>query len=640
MMTGIAMADTATSTPTGEEVRQALNRIVSSPRFAGSERLCRFLRFIVETTLNGRGGEIKEMLVAMEVYGRGDSYDPQSDSIVRVEASRLRSKLREYYQEEGKDEPVRIGLPRGRYEPEFERAAITAPAAAPAVETPASPSRRRWAWALAAALPVAAIAWYSSRFIVANKRTIDSIAVLPFVNLSSGPADDRFTDGITEDITTELARLPKLSVPGRTTMSQYKGRAVDIAQVGRLANVDAVLEGSVRHEGDRFLVTAQLINVTDGFHLWAETYERRSGDHFAVQRELSGTLAKALGARTSGQAPWRDLSRPPIPSAAIEAYSQARELLSRDIYLRRNEGAMPPELRHGIEFLEEAIRISPDFARAWSGLSGAFERAIDLEPHGPNTAKMKARAVQAAMRAIELEPTLAEAHAALGTILLYRDWDWDGAERELRRAIELDPRQPLPPREYSDLLRLRGRPDEALAEIMRVEKLVPASDAMPTQKAVLFYSAGRFDEAIGEAKRALAARSDSREAHWLVGLCLQAQGKLAEAETRFRQILTMAPKDGRALPALGHVLGLRGKRAEALQIAADMVALSEKGGGMEYPLALVYAGLGDAKETFRWLEAALEKRDPSVMYLRVEPRLKRLQSDPRFQSLLARLRLQ
>jgi len=637
------MADAVTSTPTGEEVRQALDRIVASPRFSGSERLCRFLRFIIETTLDGRAGEIKEMLVAMEVYGRGTSYDPQSDSIVRVEASRLRAKLREYYQDEGKDEPVRILLPRGGYAPVFERASIAENLAVPAVEpivAEVKPAvRPRWLWALAAVVILAGMAWLGIQWMGGRKQSIDAIAVLPFVSLSAGDANERFSDGITEDITTELARLPKLRVPGRTTMSQYKGKAVDIGHVGRLANVDAVLEGSVRHEGDRFLVTAQLINVADGYHLWAETYERRSPDYFAVQRELSNTLAQAIGDRTSGHTPWLGAARPPIPRAAIEAYSEARELLSRDFVLRRNEGALPPELRHGIESLEEAIRISSDFARAWSALAGAFERSIDLEPRGPNTDKIRARAEKAALRAIELDPTLAEAHAVLGTLRLYRNWDWEGAEQSLRRAIELDPRQPFPQREYSDLLRLRGRPDEALTEILRIEKLVPESDALPTQKAVLFYSAGRLDEAMDEAKKALAARSDSREAHWLVGLCLEAQGKLADAETRFRQILTMSPKDGRALPALGHVFGLQGKRAEAIEITKRMMTLSEKGGGMEYPLALVYAGMRDSDQTFRWLESALDRRDPSVMYLRVDPRLKHLEKDPRFQALSARLRL-
>ena len=636
------MADPVTNTPAGPDVRLALDRIVACPRFCGSERLCRFLRFVVEMTLDGRAGEIKEMLVAMEVYGRGDSYDPQTDSIVRVEASRLRSKLREYYQEEGKAEAVRISLPRGGYTPVFEMSQVVesmVPTAGVTVPVRAPVPRPRWIWAVPAVLILSAIGWFGVRLFKGKAPAIHAIAVLPFVNLSTGEADDRFADGITEDITTELARLPVMRVPGRTTMAQYKGRAVDIAQVGRSANVDAVLEGSVRHEGDRFLVTAQLINVADGYHLWADTFERRNRDNFAVQRELSLTLAKAIGERTSGHVPWQSAVRAPIPREAIEAYMQARDLLSRDFVLRRNEGALPPELRDGIESLEEAIRLSPDFARAWSGLAGAFERSIDLEPRGPNTEKLTARAEQAARRAIELDPALAEAHSALGTIVLYRRWDWDGAERSLRRAIELDPRQTFTPREYSDLLRLRGKPEEALAEILRVEKLAPSSDALPTQKAVLFYSAGRYDEAIAEAGKALEARSDSREAHWVVGICLEAQGKLTEAESRFRQILMMSPKDGRALPALGHVLGLQGKRAEALEIVARMKALTGKGGGMDYPLALVYAGMGDSDQAFHWLDVALEKRDPSVMYLRVDPRLKRLEKDPRFMAMIAKLRL-
>jgi TolB-like protein/Flp pilus assembly protein TadD len=638
------MQESAAPQPDPDFVRAELDRILASHLFSSAPRQSNFLRFVVNRTLEGRKDDIKEFVIATEIYGRGSTYDPQVDSIVRVEASRIRQKLRDYYAGEGKSNPVRLQIPRGSYVPEFEF--VEAPSVAELVEAPPEavhPVRPRralptYVWLAGCAVALAVLVWLVMKRATAPPDRIAGIAVLPFVSLGASVDDERFADGLTEEITTRMAQLPGMRVPARTTMYQFKGRSADIQKVGRDAKVDAVLEGSVRRQGSRYLVTAQLIKVGDGYHLWAETFERESADSLKLQQEFANDIAGPIAKRIQGELQWRSQGREPLNAAALSAYSRAQQLMNQDFSLRRNENAVPPQLLEAISLLEEATRITPGSAQLWSSLAAACERAIELEPGGAT--QMQQRALNAAQRAIELDPTLAEAHAIIGTIRLYKDWDWPAAERHLRRAIELDPRRPVTRREYSDLLRLRGDAQGALEEIRRAQHLNPESAVLDVQMGNLLYAAGRYQEAIAEAQRALQRRSDSREAHWLIGICLQELGELREAETKFRQILSMAPKDGRALPALGHVLGRQGRIKEAQAVAGEIHQLTLQGKGMEYPLAMVYAGMGDKDRAFEWLDKAFEKRDPSLIYIKVAARMAPLRSDPRYAELLERLRLE
>ncbi|MEZ5401393.1 MAG: tetratricopeptide repeat protein [Bryobacteraceae bacterium] len=627
--------------PGRSDVVAALGRIHMSAGFAASEKLKRFLGFVVELTIEGRASEIKEYLIATEVYGRGASYDPQVDSVVRVEASRLRSKLRAYYEGDGRDDPVEIRLPRGTYAPEFAWRVMPAPpraeeTAALSSPSPAWPDRRRTVVAVAA-LAAAGLGgmflWKRS----APAHRVQSIAVLPFMNLSGGETAGRLADGITEDVTTALAKLPGLGVAGRTTMLQYKNKPVDIPALARNMRVDSVLEGSVRAAQGRIRITAQLISAADGYHLWAETLDRQGSDPLEFESDIVHAIATGLSARLAGEAEWRRAGRAELDAATVAAYSEGLALLYRDHHLHRNEGKLPAELDRAIALFEQVNERAPAYAPAWTKLAQACEIAIDLEPPGPS--HMQERAKAAARKALELDETMADAWATLGVIQLYREWDWDGAEKSYRRAVEIDPRQAGTQREYADLLRIRGRDADAEAALEQALALQPESDELWSQRAVLLLDSGRFEEAEAQARRTLARQPDSREAHWVLGRCFQSSGRAAEAEKEYRQILAMSPNDGRALPALGHLLGEQGRRREALEVAAAIEKLSRRGRGMEYPLALVMAGVGDRDQAFRWLEKAVAARDPSIMYLNVSRRLGSLRGDPRFNGLLRRMHL-
>ncbi len=279
-----------------EEVRAALERILASPRFAGAEKLSRFLSFIVETTLAGAGAEIKEYLIALEVYQRPESYNPRVDSIVRVEASRLRTRLSEYYAAEGQNEAVRISLSKGRYVPDFERRRTAPQAPEAPFPAPAAP-RRSWRWAaLAAAAAICAASFAVWHFWKANEHTRDlgrAIAVLPFEDFSAEAGNGRFAAGLAVEIADRLGRAGGLQVSGRTSADRYRGKSDSIRTIGQQLGVGSVLEGSVRREGNRLRITAHLASTTDGFHLWSATYDRTAGDPLAVQADVAnGTISE------------------------------------------------------------------------------------------------------------------------------------------------------------------------------------------------------------------------------------------------------------------------------------------------------------------------------------------------------------
>jgi adenylate cyclase len=242
-----------------------LEKVVASATFKRADRMSRFLRFIVEETLQGRGSTLKEYLVGVEVFDREDSYDPRTDPVVRGEARRLRSKLMEYYEGEGRKDPVRIHLPKGNYAAVFEAsAASTAVVEAVSLATGPGPADLR------------------------------SVAVLPFLNLSPNPENEYFSDGLTEEIIHALGKVTGMSVVARTSVFQYKGKAYDIRKIGEELGAQTLLEGSVRKSSERLRISAQLINATDGYHLWSETYDRSMVDMLTIQEELSSAIVTTL----------------------------------------------------------------------------------------------------------------------------------------------------------------------------------------------------------------------------------------------------------------------------------------------------------------------------------------------------------
>jgi TolB-like protein/Flp pilus assembly protein TadD len=631
-------------------VQAELDRVLHNSRFAGSQRLSQFLRFIVEKTLAGHSDDIKEYSIAVEVYGRRASHDARHDAIVRVEANRLRAKLREYYQTDGKEAPVQITVPKGTYAPVFVTPSaepadhpLPSPAVSAEPATPVDGRRTSWVWAIAGGAVVLALSagllirgWPGHVAQPTSPQRISAVAVLPFVNLAESETA-AFCDGLTEDLTTALARVPGIGVPARTTMSQYAGRALDVRNLGKQLGVDALLEGSVRRTGERFRVTAQLINVADGYHLWAETYDRANGDPLALERELSDTISTELRDRISGQGAWRSAGRNSSAagnSTLLEAHQLLASPSARDVSW---PGRVPPTLERSIELFEKATTVDPAYARAWVGLAQALEFAADFDPK--RTADLERRSQMAADRALVLDNTLAEAHAVRGSILLYRTWDFREAERSLARAVELNPREPRVMQEYSDLLRLTSRGDLSRLEVERALLLDPRSAQLNLQRALLFYDERKYSEAIRQAEHARSLRAEYTSAPWLVGLCHERQHRYAEAEKAYRQALAIAPEDGRALPALGYVLAVSGRAREAHVVLAKLKDLYGRGKPVRFSIALVLNGLGQREEALRWLEEAYEKRDGSVPYLSVEPRFDSIRHEPRFTTLVRKLGL-
>ncbi|MEP7365816.1 MAG: tetratricopeptide repeat protein [Acidobacteriota bacterium] len=630
-------------------VRAHLAQILDSPTFAGSARLSGFLRYTVIQTLNGKGDEIKEYLIAMEVYERRSGYDPQSDSIVRVEASRLRKKLRDYYEGPGRETDLRIDLPRGAYRPRIvevtpepsiptpETQPLT-PGAEPSAAvqaTPPSPgpppSTARtpafpWKPVLAAAILLAAGIGYWSFH---RQPAVDSgsYAVLPLVNMTGQPVEDDFCDGLTEELTARLATSGDLKVLARTTMSSFKGKAVDLSRAGTDLGVAYFLEGSVRRVGQRYRITMQLISARDGYHVWAETFERPATDALNLERALASEVVEQIRSRTLGRAEWRSKGRTPPSGTALDAFLEASALMKQDIRQVSAERGIPPSMEQAVAKLELAVQQKPDFTQAWVYLAHAYELCADYDP--ARTGEFINKGKAASRRAIEADETSAEGYGSIATLELYRDLDPVRAEASFRRAVDLKPRDPRLMRVYGDVLRILGQPAKAMTEIDRAISMSPDEIRLRTQKAVLLYSQEDWDQALELLKIPLAATPRMEEAHWLKALILQGQGKYAEAEAVLRDILTRRPHDTRALPALGNLLGVMGRRAEAAEVARELEQAIAKGLVREYSVALVYCGMGEKAKALDWLERAFERKDPSTVYLMVEARLRPLQNEPR-----------
>lgn len=619
--------------PAPAEVRAELEKVLASPSFSTAARLARFLRFVCERALEGDGASLKEYTIATQVYDRADTFDPRQDAIVRVEAGRLRSRLLEYYATTGVEDSVVIRLPKGSYTPTFELREQPSAAAPP----PSPASRRKFLYVGAGLAAVAGAVVYWRPWSGGSEPVVRSIAVLPFVSLSVDKPNEMFADGLTEDITADLARIPELKVPGRTAMMQYKLKPVAVDKIVNEHKVDAVLEGSVRHDGNRIRVTAQLISARDGYHLWAETYDREGSDWLSLQRELSRAIASEIEARFTRRTDWRRAGRGRASADLLAKYTEARQLLARDPSTMTWKGDRPPHLQQALTLLEEVTAADPEFALGWSALAAVAEYSSEFDR--PRARELTEQAARAAERALALDGTIAESHHVLATIKFFRDLDLPAAERHLARSIELNPRQVVPQREYIDILRLTGRREQAWDAIRRARSFEPNSAVLLTQEGLLWLEAGRLEDAERAARQALAAQADYTTAHWLIGLCLEQRGQLPEAESKFREVLAVRPRDGRCIPALGHVLAKQGKRAQAMPILAQLREQLDRGRAVQYSLALVHAGLGETEAAVDWLEKAYAARDSSIAYLYVEPRFRPLREHPRFQALVNRLNI-
>jgi TolB-like protein len=382
-----------------EEIRAQLERVLSSRLFARSTRLCRFLRFSVEESLAGNGGRLKEQIIGMEVFDRKSDYDPRIDPIVRVEARRLRAKLKAYYTSPGRGDSIIIVMPKGAYLPFFKTRAL-------------APQASRTSLVAA-----------SGSALASHK----SIAVLPFANMMQGADDDYFSDGLTEELIHLLTRIPSLRVVAWSSTSKLRGREADLAGIRRQLRVGSVLRGSVRRTPERVRVTVQLIDSASGDYLWSETYDRGLENVFEIQVEIARAMVQALRLKLS-DLPQAETSRRTPTVACYNLCLQGRY---------HSNKRTPEGLHKSIERFEEAILADGSCAEAYAGLADAYSLLAVYGILIPAEAASKARA--AAERALELDPESSEAHVSLAFERSLFEWRWEEAEALYRAAIAFNP---------------------------------------------------------------------------------------------------------------------------------------------------------------------------------------------------------
>ena len=458
------------------------------------------------------------------------------------------------------------------------------------------------------------------------ERTSPSIAVLSFADMSPTKDQDYFCEGMAEEIINALTNLKGLHVSARTSSFKFKGQALDATEIGTQLKVSSILEGSVRKAGNRLRITAQLVNVDDGFHLWSERYDRTMDDVFEVQDEIARTVVEKLKVKLLGGADTPLVKR---PTDNVEAYNLI--LQGRYHLVRATEAA----LEKSLACFTQALALEPTYAQAQAGIAWVqvFRGMVSLA--APHTVMPEAK--EAALRALALDETAADGHLVLGFVLHYYEWDWAGAEREYGRALELSPGDAQARTAYASLLADTGRVDEAVPEARSAVERDPVS-AMPRfVLAQVFVAARRFEEAIAAAHAAIELDPSFPSSYQALGWGLVGLGRYDEAVEAFRQQVVVAPGDPMAQAGHGWALGVAGRKQEALSILGDLERRrsdSYVGGSL---LAGICVGLGDHDRAISWLQKAAEERDGIMTFVNSLLVSDPLRSDPRFQALLRRM---
>ncbi len=457
-----------------------------------------------------------------------------------------------------------------------------------------------------------------------GRRRIRVLAVLPLENLSGDPEQDYFTDGMTEALIADLAKIGALRVISRTSVMQYKGARKPLPEIARELNVDAVVEGSVLRVGERARITAQLIEATTDQHLWAESYERDLHDVLTLQREVARAIAQEIKITLTPREKAHLASARAVHPEALELYLKGRYHWNR----RTQEG-----FDRSIEYFQQALELDANYALAYAGLADTYA-SLAIWGRLPIKAVLP-KAKAAALKALELDNTLGEAHAVLAYLASTYEWDWSTAEREYKRAIDLSPSDATVHYMYAwNFLHPMGRHKESVAEARRARELDPLSIPINVGLGRLYHRAGQYENAIEEYRKALELDPDAVYAQWALGVAYVQTGMYEEAIATF--LKRKVPTAGSNW-ALGYAYGVSGKRGEARKVLNSLLQRRNQGHVPPTMIAIVHVGLGEKDKAFEWLEKAYEERDDWLTSLKVEPWLDPLRSDLRFHSLLHRM---
>ena len=637
-------------------VRHHLKDVIASHAFAGSKRTQDFLHLIVEHALVGEVDSLRERMIGAEMFGRPIGYDTGNDSVVRVKATELRKKLAEYYLETERKPSVRIELPRGSYVPRFifEPSATTAqqqskagsphPVGHTAAEsedlsavsapahsgTPPQSARKPQRLArvlagvglglvLAAAMTYLGFKrWYGNSNPQAEIR---SVAILPLKNLSADPNQEYFADGMTEELINDLGQVSTLRVISLTSAMSYKGTTKNLPEIAHELSVDGVVEGGVLRDGNEVRISVQLIDARNDRPIWAHTYDRDLTSVLAWQGEVAQAIADQISINVTPQ------------EQARLARSRPIDPVAQDLYLRGILQLDADDCRSAVEYFQKAVDKNPNYAQAHAALANCYGRMGESGRMAYKEAFSEQRTE--ATRAIELDDSLPEGHAELANTAMTLDWDWATAETEFHRALELNPNSASIHEKYAFYLVRTGRLAEALSEVQRGVDLDPVSWHSFHAEGFIYYFSHQYDQALSLILRVRALDINPPDWSFLLGDVYAEKGKYAESISEFL-------KSGNGVDSLGHLgnaYARAGQMAAARKTIAQLQEHVQENGVGRYEIALVYAGLGKKQEAFKWLDEAYDAHDVGLLYLKIDPCLDPLRSDPRFDNLMRRVGL-
>ncbi len=549
--------------------------------------MVRFLRFAVEEALDGNAAELKENVIGTQVFDRPVSYDPRLDPIVRVEARRLRTKLRAYYEKRGQNDSVILDFPKGRYVPAF--------------RWRHEPEREKVQW---------------------TETPGSAIAILPFINLTAEPGMEFLSDGLTEELINALTRLPELRVIAWNSAVQLKGRQDEIDEIKERLEVAYVLRGSIRQAKERLRVSAHLIDTAKRQYVWSESYNRELKDIFAIQEEIAASIVVALQLKigpSAGERP-RNVDAYQV---CLKGRFHARE--------RTSEG-----LQRSLVCFEQAMAIDPASSSAQAGLADTYTLLAEYGfADGPSCMEKAKIAVQ---RALALNPESAEAFASWGLILATYNWSWKEACRAFERALQLNPGYVSAHHWYGiDCLAMLGRSEEARYHAEAAIRLDPLSAVIRESRTYLHVLAREYDEAIQHGLALLASDPSFYKAYTSMGRAYLQKGAYARAIELLEKGLALGGEVPSIFGALGQAYALSGHRAQANQILTRLSGMASVRPVPATCFALIHLGLGEIDASLTCLERAVHRRESSVIGMKVHPAYDPLRAEPRFKVLLERI---
>ena len=457
---------------------------------------------------------------------------------------------------------------------------------------------------------------------------IKSVVVLPFENLSGEEDQKYFTDGMTDELIANLAKIRSLRVISRTSSMEYKGTHKPLSQIARDLNVDAVVEGTVLRSGNRVRITAELVQVATDRHLWAETYESQLGDVLSLQSQVASAIVNEIRINLTPEEQQRLSSARPVSAESYEDYLKGHFYWNK----RSEEG-----LNKAIEYFQRATEKDPHYALAYAGLADCYSiigsAIVGTVPSYDVAPKAKA----AALKALELDDGLAEAQTSLATVQFNYDWDWDAAAAGFRRSIELNPSYATAYQRYSLYLMAMGRTQESLAQMNRARDLDPLSISMNFSLGWRLYMARRYDQAIDQLRNTLDMDPNFALPRMVLGQAYEQKGDYPQAIAELQKAARISNDSPVMLGALGHAYGVSGNRSGAQKVLDQLMEQSKTQYVSPFYVAIVYAGLAENDKAVDWLEKAYKDRSNAIVFSKVDPQLDGLRSNPRFQSLLHRL---